>query len=701
MPQVLKQITVAGETTAAAYTVPAGKTALVASVITSAASGIANTATLRLLPSGQTVKGTLANNVTIPASGAVNLLAGRVSMNAGDSLFIESGTSAGQYLLEPNVIGDLPWVTTAGTVQFCGNGAGGRIVAAGIVSGLIRLATSDDNGVTWVDRGSFGINANGSTVSRAFFEGGMYWFVMNTTGCGALLCSRNGTNLFIVGPELINILAIGGGRFLAIGGSNSNASTFTTNGYEWTPSTLSNTAGTLFGNGAVRCWAYSAGVIYAGTTSGGSLARSVDEGVTWTPVSVAGMTNAALVYVANGNFFFLNNGAAASYWWINPASGQITSTAITNTTWVGVAYNGTQYVFVDASGSVSYTATYGGAVTVGTALANTASGIVFGAGLFVVWNNTANVYTTPNGTTSWTTRAISGAGTITQVVWTGTQFVASSSNNSIVTSPDGINWTRRTMPTELASINWGKVEAQGSTIVAVASGGQAVVAYSSDGGATWSHTGNIVSSATTTTVRLATDGTNAVVSTTGSSSFYRFDLATFKYTACTGLQNNTSFLAYFNAKWYQLCASGSSQLCAQSTDGITFTTFASPFVGNLVSYCIAGSAMYATTDSQNGVMRCTDPASTWTVVTRFATASGTVMNLGTNLLAFDSNSQNGRSSSDGITWVGGLGRAVNSGRLAISSTKFLQYSGGFRLGGLPSTSPNYANSTSISVMEVS
>jgi hypothetical protein len=82
------------------------------------------------------------------------------------------------------------------------------------------------------------------------------------------------------------------------------------------------------------------------------------------------------------------------------------------------------------------------------------------------------VLTSPDGIT-WTRRTVS-PGSLTTVVWTGAQLVAA--GNIVVTSPDGINWTLRSSGNNFRALAW-----NGSLLIGVSSNG----IYSSTDGVSW------------------------------------------------------------------------------------------------------------------------------------------------------------------------------------------------------------------------
>ena len=98
---------------------------------------------------------------------------------------------------------------------------------------------------------------------------------------------------------------------------------------------------------------------------------------------------------------------------------------------------------------------------------------------FVVVGENGTIITSPNGI-NWTSRTSGVTVLLNSVVWSGTQFVAVGNNGIIITSPNGINWTSRTsgVTDQLFGITW-----SGSKFVAV--GNNHTILTSTDG-ITWS-----------------------------------------------------------------------------------------------------------------------------------------------------------------------------------------------------------------------
>lgn len=93
---------------------------------------------------------------------------------------------------------------------------------------------------------------------------------------------------------------------------------------------------------------------------------------------------------------------------------------------------------------------------------------------------------------------------ISGIVWSGANFVADlvASGPAVYTSPDGVTWTGRTMPS--AGV-WKVCSAGGGVLIACAQGGTAV-AKSTDHGVTWSLLTTIPSAATASAVPVLAEG---------------------------------------------------------------------------------------------------------------------------------------------------------------------------------------------------
>lgn len=81
-------------------------------------------------------------------------------------------------------------------------------------------------------------------------------------------------------------------------------------------------------------------------------------------------------------------------------------------------------------------------------------GITFGRGQFIAVGGDKTIITSPDGIT-WTRRSESGSFYLTEVVDTGEMYIAfgfenASVNSIILTSPDGVSWTEQTSPSTIS-----------------------------------------------------------------------------------------------------------------------------------------------------------------------------------------------------------------------------------------------------------
>ena len=100
---------------------------------------------------------------------------------------------------------------------------------------------------------------------------------------------------------------------------------------------------------------------------------------------------------------------------------------------------------------------------------------------FVAVGKNGLVFTSGTDAATWTPQNSGITATLQKVIWTGTQYVASGSNGTLVTSPDGSVWVSR--DSGCAQILNG-LAANGNIIVAVGAGG--MILTSTNGGVNWS-----------------------------------------------------------------------------------------------------------------------------------------------------------------------------------------------------------------------
>ena len=228
-------------------------------------------------------------------------------------------------------------------------------------------------------------------------------------------------------------------------------------GISWT---LTNTS-TAYPSGFYGL-AYGAGVWVAGTLGDSPSYRiftSTDNGTTWTGRSSPFGASDGVQSITYGNGVFVAYGGMDSY---------KLATSTNGTTWTnrtlptGLTSNDVAYVsFVNGKffmtntyprAYISTTGTSWTAITGG--IIPTSINIVYGNGIYVMLGNSSGygVATSTNGTT-WVTypNAIKNAGITTNVdmrdiTYADGLFVAVGNLGTVLTSEDGINWTKKTSP---------------------------------------------------------------------------------------------------------------------------------------------------------------------------------------------------------------------------------------------------------------
>ena len=180
----------------------------------------------------------------------------------------------------------------------------------------------------------------------------------------------------------------------------------------------------------------------------------------------------------------------------------------------------------------------------------------------VVVSGTSIAYTSPDGIT-WTQRTLPSSSQWNSIAWNGTVFCAISNTSGTVaaTSPDGITWTARTLPTSQV---WNSIAWNG-TLFVVVGGSASTVAATSPDGITWTN-------------RTITSGTWSLV-----------------------IWNGTVFLAI-----------GGGTVAATSPDGITWTarTLISSFLSAPV--LAASSSLFVLMTNGTSTYQTSPDGITWT-----------------------------------------------------------------------------------------
>lgn len=263
-----------------------------------------------------------------------------------------------------------------------------------------------------------------------------------------------------------------------------------------------------------------------------------------------------------------------------PSPGTLDTIWVTRTansgvgSWNYVAYSGSLFVALAASGTVT-TSPDSIAWTERTTLAlGSVGGLGYGNGMFVAvsGNNSNAAASSPDGIT-WTARTLPSTGGWSGVAHNGTVFVTLRFNSSAAaTSTDGINWTARTLP---SVATWNSVAWGNGLFVALCRDG--TVGATSPDGITW-------------TARTVPAGYWQVAF--GNGMFVAFDRT-----------------------------NASSALAMSSPDGIAWTLRTLPTVTNWVGVAYGGG-MWLIVSSNSFVSATSPDGITWSLRTMYSTTTG-------------------------------------------------------------------------------
>ena len=333
------------------YTMPALKNGLLVSVIAATTNIAPRNGSLGVLRAGESEVSWLANNISVASGSSVNLLAGKVALNAGDAIAGNQGqfASAGQYTLSGE--GQRPY---AGEPSLLLSNANGSIIVAacptgifystdgGVTAtrattetlttkvgmffgGLFHVYTSatskrtSPDGITWTTVAC--TNAPVSPVNvlgDIIIKGGAAYGLASTTQMVTSTDGTTWTNYGVVLPAACNSLCWTGINFVA-GSSAANGNIYwSTNAAAWTTvAGLASTAVNLRGIAAVE------GNVVVGF--GTQLWASTDHGVTL--VTTTQSTTAGYPVVSTGAAFLAAQSALLESISETGATGTWTSTA--------------------------------------------------------------------------------------------------------------------------------------------------------------------------------------------------------------------------------------------------------------------------------------------------------------------------------------------------------------------------------------
>lgn len=295
-----------------------------------------------------------------------------------------------------------------------------------------------------------------------------------------------------------------------------------------------------------------------------------------------------------------------------------------------------------ANGAYTITPSLAGYTFSPTSLAVTVSGNNAGGNDF-----TASA--APSGST-WTLRTSGTVNNLNDVVWSGTQYVAVGSHNTVLTSPDGLTWTARSTGAPLDF--WGAPYA----LYGVAWSGTQFVAVGMD---SYAFNGIILTSpdAITWTVRASGPPAGSPTTTTNPYTMYKVIWANGGFVA-VGINSN-----------------GSSGAILTSPDGITWSPFTlSTTYSGLNNITWTGSQFVAV--GASGTIETSSNAGTWSSHSIATSPYGLygIASSGSLLVATGSSTGGGTpilTSPDGITWTPRTSTAGDLMGVTWDGTQFL------------------------------
>jgi hypothetical protein len=297
-------------------------------------------------------------------------------------------------------------------------------------------AVISTNGLDWTYTG---VALNGGDI--AYGDG--RFVVCSSTGSGnreravafASTDATNWTRVDFPNVRSLTRVAYGNGRFVAVGGNNSVAAAALVEGTNWVVAT------NLFSD-ELRSVAFD-GNVFAAVGDNGVIVTSSD-GTNWANVNNATDTNLRAVtrgdagYVAVGNGGLLYTSPDATNWVRRfrhiSASGN----------WHDVEFARGRYVAIGGDSITPAVSTSTDATNwtpLPATLGYTLYGLARGNGLFVAVGEGSAILTSPDGLV-WT-RRYSGTNRLNAVTWGNGTFVAVGRNGTILTSPNGATWTLR------------------------------------------------------------------------------------------------------------------------------------------------------------------------------------------------------------------------------------------------------------------
>ncbi len=483
----------------------------------------------------------------------------------------------------PNTIFDFQAPYTQGSLFSVAWDGSGVFVAVGVLEGTSWIQRSTD-GVNWtVQNPATKVN---SQFNQVTYGGGLFVGVKNSgtgeTSTDGITWANTTTG---AAAPLFDVIY---GNSLYVTCQASGAKMITsTDAVTWTVRTSPKAACTslAYGNS-----------VYVGGSNNGTILTSTDA-ITWStksPELSAGTGGKTTIYA--GSLYVAISASAGIFDTSTDGTNYIARSTNTTSSFISLAYNGSNLYFAGGNGGILYTST--DAITWSSQTSGTSSninGVAFGASTYV-YGGAGGVVRSSTDAVTWTSRTSNTTSVINTVIWSGSLFVYCTNGGGIGTSTDGITWTARTSG---AAVNLISLAFGSSTYVYIATGGN--IGTSTDA-ITWSTStvGNVsaVSNitsliygsslfvaagllgflATSTngsswTMRASTtqtainsvlyDGSNYLYYTGAGWTYTSTNAITWSYKPDTGAYNGSMSTSYANTTFF---ATGSNGFLATSTD---------------------------------------------------------------------------------------------------------------------------------------
>jgi surface protein len=267
-----------------------------------------------------------------------------------------------------------------------------------------------------------------SAAAHGLFENTPFCFVLDPS-----FLTRSTTSPILGGWQGIEY---GNGTFVAFMGNSSNAVT-SPDGITWTQRTLPTST-------AWQSIAYGNGTFVL-IGSGSSIAATSTDGITWTQRTLPTSANWQSIAYGNGTFVAIayNSSIAAT------STDGITwtqRTLPTSANWQSIAYGNGTFVAIAFNSTVAATSTDGITWTQRTTPTATSwQAIGYGNGTFVAVSAT-NISATSTDGITWTRRTLPATANWRKPIYADGLFVVGRAGVSqVITSPNGINWTFRSL----------------------------------------------------------------------------------------------------------------------------------------------------------------------------------------------------------------------------------------------------------------